>query len=380
MSETGTDERTSAKESNKGLVLSPAVLAERVAMLVGDEASVRSGELPLWDRLNKSPRRPSWRSRLLSVLAWCVTIGLLVVAALRILSHDATVPLVWLNAYTLYIYLPAYLILVSAAWTRRWWLAMASATVVACHLTWVLPDFRPATPYVPPYTATADPSPPIKIFYANVRGGSNLDMDSLLDEALREDPDVIVLVEVQPYWWRQMIEQNPLKAYPFGTDMLHRNAGDIGVFSRLPVRRMDPIRVENRTILSLDILCGTESLQLFALHSPRPMFQVNDDYFKFWQKVDQVVAEQRGPSVVIGDFNATQHSRVYEQLESDGLRSAHEDRGLGYVTTWPNRQQPVPPIRIDQAFLSPEVECLSIEEGAGSGSDHKSLILELRVH
>jgi endonuclease/exonuclease/phosphatase (EEP) superfamily protein YafD len=143
---------------------------------------------------------------------------------------------------------------------------------------------------------------------------------------------------------------------------------------------MEQIFVANRTGLSLDILCETESLRLFALHSPRPMLRMRDDYFKFWQKIEPILAQQRGPVVVLGDFNTTQHSRVYEQLEADGLRSAHEDRGRGYATTWPNRQQPIPPIRIDQAFLSPEVECVSIEEGDGPGSDHKPLILDIRVH
>jgi endonuclease/exonuclease/phosphatase (EEP) superfamily protein YafD len=71
---------------------------------------------------------------------------------------------------------------------------------------------------------------------------------------------------------------------------------------------------------------------------------------------------------------------VYEQLEADGLRSAHEDRGQGYAVTWPNGARWIPPIRIDQAFVSPEVECISIREGRGAGSDHKPLILDLRVH
>jgi hypothetical protein len=39
----------------------------------------------------------------------------------------------------------------------------------------------------------------------------------------------------------------------------------------------------------------------------------------------------------------------------------------------------VPPIRIDQAFLSPDVECLGIAEGVGRGSDHKPLILDLLI-
>ena len=380
MSDSGTDQRTVAAEPNDDDPLSPADLAARVATLVGDDARIQGGELPLWGRLSKPRRRPAWRSRLLPVLAWWATLGLLVVAVLRMFCHDATVPLTWLNAFTLYLYLPAYLVLVFAAWTGRWWLATASAAVVACHLTWVLPDFRLATPYVPPVAAEASSPRPLKIFYANVRGGNNYNMDSVLAEALHGDPDVIVIAEMQRWWWHEMIDKNPLKTYPYGTNLQYRNAGDIGVFSRLPVERMEQILVDNRTSLVVDVSLGTETLRLFALHSPRPMRQMKDDYYKFWQKLEPILAEQRGPVVAIGDFNATQHSLVYEQLTADGLRSAHEDRGRGYVTTWPNGKQPIPPIRIDQAFLSPEVECVLIAEGVGPGSDHKPLILDIRVH
>ena len=380
MSKSGTDERSAAHEPNEGGLLKPAIFAERVATLVSAEGGIRGGELPMWDRLEKRPRRRMGRSRLLPALAWCVTLGLLVVAALRVLCYDATVSLTWLNAFTLYVYLPAYLVLAFAARSGRWWLATASVAVVACHLAWVLPDFRPATPYVPPVAKAADSPRSLKIFYANVRGGRNMNMDSVLAEALRDDPDVIVLAEMQRWWWREMIDRNPLKAYPYGTNLQRRNAGDVGVFSRLPVRRMEQILVESRACLVVDVSLGTETLRLVALHSPRPLLQMRDDYYKFWQKFEPILAEERGPVVAIGDFNATQHSLVYEQLKAGGLRSAHEDRGRGYATTWPNRQHLIPPLRIDHAFLSPEVECVSIAEGVGPGSDHKPLILDLRVH
>jgi endonuclease/exonuclease/phosphatase (EEP) superfamily protein YafD len=83
--------------------------------------------------------------------------------------------------------------------------------------------------------------------------------------------------------------------------------------------------------------------------------------------------------VAIGDFNATQYSLVYEQLKAGGLRSAHDDRGRGCATTWPNGMVLVPPIRIDQAFLSAEVVCQGIAEGVGRGSDHKPLILDVQL-
>jgi endonuclease/exonuclease/phosphatase (EEP) superfamily protein YafD len=380
MRDPGTDQPAAATEPNKGDPLSPALLAARVAMLVSDEAGLRGGELPIWDRFEQRPPRRIRRSRLAFAAAWCVTIGLLFVAVLRMLCHDATVLLTWFNAFTLYVYLPAYLVLLFAAWTERWWLAAASVAVVACHLAWVLPDFRPAAPYAPPVTVAAEHLPRIRIFYANVRGGSNMDMDSVLAEALQGDPDVIVLAEMQRWWWHEMIDRNPLKTYPYGTDLQRRNAGDIGVFSRLPVRRMEQILVESRTSLVIDVSLGAETLRLVALHSPRPMRHMNDDYYNFWQKMEPILDEQRGPVVVLGDFNATQHSRVYKQLKADGMRSAHEDRGRGYATTWPNGKQPIPPIRIDQAFLSPSVECISIDEGVGRESDHKPLLLDLRIH
>lgn len=356
-----------------------AALASRVALLASDKSAVRSGELPLWDRLNKPSRRPSWRLRLLSGLAWCVTFGLAGLALLRILCHDATVPLTWLNAFTLYVYLPAYLLLAFATWTGRWRLAAASAAVIACHWTWVLPDFRPATPYAPPTSGAIGAPRSIRIFYANVRAG-NLKLEEVLNEATSADADVIVLAELQRWWWRQLIERNPLKTHPYGTDLQHRNAGDIGVFSRLPVHRMEQITVEHRTSLVVEVSLGTETLRLFAMHSPRPMPQMVDNYYKFWHEIVPILANLGEPLVVLGDFNATQHSLVYEQLEADGLRSAHEDRGRGYATTWPNGTHWIPPIRIDQAFLSPSVESVSIEEGVGPGSDHKPLILDLRIH
>ena len=92
-----------------------------------------------------------------------------------------------------------------------------------------------------------------------------------------------------------------------------------------------------------------------------------------------LIESQTGPLVVFGDFNATQHSKVYRELTSGRLRSAHRDRGRGYAVSWPNGKYPAPPIRIDQSLLSEEIECLQIREGEGRGSDHKPLIFDVRI-
>lgn len=378
MRDDGTEDASSAISAGLDTSGRPAVHAGGVVHLAVDADKIHSNKLPLWGRLERSERRGR-TARWAPAIAWCVAIGLLLVALLRIFCHDAAVPLVWLNAFTFSIYLPAYAIALFAVWTRRWWLAVTSAAVVACHLVWVLPDFAPAaTPPLADRAAAASPSRAIRIFYANVRG-SNTNLDGMLAEARSVDPDVIVLAEMQYWWWHQLMDLDPLPDYPYGTNLQNRNAGDIGIFSRLPVGQLQQIVSENRVSLLVDISLGEQTLQLMALHSPRPTYFGIGDYYRFWRQMEPIIESIHGPFVVLGDFNATQHSLVYQRLKADGLRSAHEDRGRGYAVTWPNGHYPIPPIRIDQVFLSPEVECESIRAGVGPGSDHKPLILELRL-
>lgn len=371
MSRDADNERASA-DASAADSRQAALLAERVAMLTRDDAAIQARDLPLWARLGQ--RQQSGIAGLFWLACWCAVVGLLVVALLRIVAHDTTTLLIWCNAFTAYIYLPAYFVLAAALWKRRWPLAATSAIVVACHLFWVGPDFRPATA-----SAIEDsPAETVRIFYANVRG-SNRDYQSVLDEISSSNPDVVIFVE---YHHRRAAATNAstvMKPYVYGTPLQQLYTGEVVVFSRLPVLRHQYAKAAGRLVNIVDVEVGNEALRLVALHSHRPLVEEPDLYSRYWQEMDSILDEQTGPLVVIGDFNATQHSAVLARLADKGLRSAHADRGRGYATSWPNGLYPLPPIRIDHALLSPEVECVAIEEGIGAGSDHRPLILDVRI-
>jgi endonuclease/exonuclease/phosphatase (EEP) superfamily protein YafD len=317
-------------------------------------------------------------SLLRGFVPWGITLGLLAGAALRILCHDALDPLIWFNAFTPYVYMPAYVVFIFAVWQRRWLMAAANLLLILCHVTWVAPDFRPATPY-PASVAVSEVSRPVRIFSANIRA-ENPDHEGVLREIASCDPDVIVLIEYRRWWTHSLRESSVLKSYPYGTDLNQPYAGEIAVFSRLPISKQQIIWLPDHMNNVVDIPLGNTSLRIFCLHSPRPIYEKPFGYGEFWSKELPLISQQPRPLVVIGDFNATQSSRVYQELTSADLRSAHSDRGRGYATTWPNGDNPLPPIRIDQALLSPQVECLSVAEGIGYGSDHKPLIVDIRVH
>jgi hypothetical protein len=121
MRDSGTDEPAAAAEPNSHQLPMSAEFATQLATLAGDETPFRQAELPLWSRLTRPAKRVTWDSRLLAGLVWCVAIGLLAVAAMRIADQERWVLLTWLNAFALCLYLPAYRVLAFAAWTKRLW-------------------------------------------------------------------------------------------------------------------------------------------------------------------------------------------------------------------------------------------------------------------
>lgn len=83
-----------------------------------------------------SPERPRHRARravgtTLLVVSWLVITVLGSVALLRLVAWDTDQPLVVLDALTLVVYLPAWLVAAGAVITRRWCLTAAAAIIVA---------------------------------------------------------------------------------------------------------------------------------------------------------------------------------------------------------------------------------------------------------
>ncbi len=320
--------------------------------------------------------------RIVHWLAWLVTLSLVVVALLRVFDHDGTLFLTCLDAFTRYVYLPAYFCLIWATWKRRWILAAANLAIVGFHVGLIEPDFvRDRRFDSTAFSATADASaaPTVRIFFANVRA-LNTEHQALLEEIKTANPDVIVLVEFSWLWHMAYLHSPVFAAYPYGGGMENARMGTVNVFSKIPLKSDKQNWFAGRGLHTIEIPVGSETLHLIGLHAPRPMHIRTDDYEGFWSRTIPMIQAESGPLVVVGDFNATQYSDVYEKLTADRLRSAHQDRGRGYAVTWPNGQYGVPSlIRIDQALLSPEIECLGIREGEGLGSDHKPLILDLKI-
>lgn len=302
-------------------------------------------------------------------------LGLLVFIAARVYHPDANLIFIWADAYTFWIYLPAYPALLLGVALRRWLLVGLAITVASFHLAWVLPDYRPAES-IPAEAAAA---PHIRLMTANVYF-LNPDYSGIAREIQQEDPDILFIQEFGPRVHTALVEQGVADRYPYQKFAFENEHFGVAMYSKLPLSDVQVLEASNRPLIRALVDVAGRQVVLYDLHPVSPGFGIDvaDGWNDGWETITSFIAEETGPVILAGDLNMDQHHVWYRKLKSEGLDNCHEETGRGNATTWPKGRK-LRPIRIDHIFHSDQVVCLSIREGTGEGSDHHPLIAELAV-
>jgi endonuclease/exonuclease/phosphatase (EEP) superfamily protein YafD len=314
-----------------------------------------------------SPRR---LGRVLLTPVWALVLALLVVVFARVFAFDRFHIFMLLNAYTLWIYLPAYPIAVAALVARAWPLAVVSLLIVVAQLAWVAPTTVHAI-------AAPDRPSVARIVTANVRF-DNDDHAPLIRELESFDADVIVLEEVTPPWWGSIAGSALTKTHPFIAKAIQNDPGSMAILSRRPLTHVVVHRAAGWPIITATVVLGGRAVHLAGIHPVAPL-----ETFERNQRAQRAItAIARGmarPRLLAGDFNATPYNRWYSQLLDLGLRDAHESVGRPFATTWPNGQRFTPPLLLDHVLTDPAIVPVRVREGRGTGSDHRPVVVDLAI-
>ena len=257
---------------------------------------------------------------------------------------------------------------------RAWWGAGA-AMVVAMAAGWqVAPLWRA------PAGEAEVGEPDARLVAVNVLS-SNREHGEVIGWLLEQEADVLVVQEVNAVWAAAL--DTSLRGYRrIPTDTLRADNFGMAIYLSESWQAEEP--VVHSTDLGLPwievvIHRGTVDLRVMGVHTIPPVRRSN--YRSRNEQLLRAAEFVRGssePAVIAGDFNATIWSSAMRPILDEGrLRPAC--LGHGIIGSWHSRLLWTGGILIDQVLVDDRLSVQSHTVGPHVGSDHRGIVVDLRI-
>ena len=198
----------------------------------------------------------------------------------------------------------------------------------------------------------------------------NEDVEAITQEVQRNRPDIFGVVEFHPP--KFPLRGRLRKMFPYQADCARKRHCNIALFSRWPI---ESVKSASHWVgppyMHAVIRTPQGPVRVFVVHTLR--FPWLGSQYEQVRAMARIVRLQKGPVIVMGDFNASPFSIMLERfLKDTGLKR------LNWLPTWPARPWQLPQLAIDHVFVSRHWR-LAAGPWAGrpAGSDHLPVILEL---
>jgi endonuclease/exonuclease/phosphatase family metal-dependent hydrolase len=233
----------------------------------------------------------------------------------------------------------------------------------------------------PTRNATIPDGPHLKVLTYNVNyGGPRPDL--AVDIIRQANADIVCLQETNPQW-EQYLRQELARLYPIAQfrESRTRMGGGFGFLAKAPASEVAFIPSDtgwfDGWIMKFQMDIGP--VQVINVHLRPPYSDSGSFVSGYFTTSDKRLEEMEKfyaardpqlPTLVMGDFNDTEHSDVVRWLEGKGLTNALRqfDR---YSPTWTWKTSLVTlKRRMDHIFSSPDFNCTSARVIPAGASDH----------
>ncbi|MDQ1047125.1 endonuclease/exonuclease/phosphatase family protein [Streptomyces sp. V4I2] len=299
--------------------------------------------------------------------------GVSVVVGCRVADTDGITPVPQLLAFLPWLLAPAALGL-GLALLARWWTGVVWAVAVLGLLAWFMEPYgKIAAPGGPPVAS-------LRVLTSNVEFGQAT--DPLIATVRREKPDLVFVQECESACDAALKES-------LGADYPHRQGVEAGgsagsvLLSRFPLRAADRVPGTMGMPGAVTEVRGrTVRLQLAHPMPPLPG-QVD-----VWRREldalrDFAAAHARTPTILAGDFNASQDHAAFRRILDTGLRDAARLAGSDRTPTWPARTAGATPAlgaQIDHVLVSADFAAQEARFLDLADTDHRALLVEVTLH
>ena len=273
-----------------------------------------------------------------------------------------------------------YLLLLSGATAlfllgERYPQAIASGLFAGINLLLIVPLFiKQATPKPSP---TTNPKGTYRALLVNVLQKN--DAFGTVRHLIRsEEPDFIVLIEVNKTWIDQL--KPALDDFPFKQMPLREDNYGIALFSRFPIKSSEIRFFGTARVPSIICTFHLQGLPvtILATHPPPPKTKIKAHLRNIQMaRIAEYLRSQPGEVLLIGDLNMTSWSPHFRDLiRISGLRDSR--KGFGLQKSWPTNRLLLR-IPIDHILVSDGVIVQSRRIGKFNGSDHYPVIMDFTL-
>lgn len=238
--------------------------------------------------------------------------------------------------------------------------------------------------YLRPYyrfTSSTPKSPGSKrltLLHTNVFE-KNTNYQAVLNLVNDSNADLVVLQELTEDWSKQTATLQ--RKYPYSEIAPRADGAGMALYSRHPLENVQVLNLDSSAHIAIfaRVNVGETALFVLALHPPTPMTPAKfENRNRQFREAAILLNSIDGPKVLVGDLNTTMWSPYFGSLVRDaGLRDARLEFGL--KTSWPLPLPSFLRLPIDHCLISDDVGVDQVQVGAHIGSDHKPLVVELRI-
>ena len=213
-------------------------------------------------------------------------------------------------------------------------------------------------------------------------------IDHVVDEVVRQDPDIVLLQEVFPRR-EELLHERLGTDYPFHEARQSPGVGGVMVLSRHPivdVRDVGEPSASSRSTIVVTVEVDGRRVQVVPVHLISPCPECGNSLtarldFEETVRRLEIAAVLRSldpgtPTVIGGDFNSTDRSSPYRRLVRAGFDDPHRAVGFGPGFTWPNQGWLPAMLRIDALFTR-GLDPVASFVGDGGASDHRPVVLDV---
>ncbi|MFD5631304.1 MULTISPECIES: endonuclease/exonuclease/phosphatase family protein [unclassified Streptomyces] len=285
---------------------------------------------------------------------------------------DGITPVPQLLAFLPWLLAPTGLALALALLTR-WRTGMVWGVAVLGGLAW----------YTEPYGRLSEPTGTplagLRVMTANVQFGWAT--DALVAAVERKKPAIVFVAECEYTCSRALTDAfgGPGGALPHRAAVEGAESDGSVILSRFPLKPADGVPGTTMGMPGAVADVNGHPVRLQLAHPMPPVPGQVDVWRRELGALRDYAAASGEPTILAGDFNASQDHAAFRRILDTGLRDSSRLAGAPRTPSWPSRTAPALGTQIDHVLVSRDFSARKADFLGLTRSDHHALVVDLTL-